>query len=80
MEEQTTGFWEKVDKCKHENHTDYSVDFDCGNSEFCNGSEYRCADCKVYIFECICGNGGMSGWSSRRWKTYNLRKRNEKTQ
>lgn len=62
-------FWSKVEKCKHENNTDYSEFVYC-MTEYCEGDERRCADCKVYIQTCGCGyNDGMSGWSQARHKS-----------
>ena len=55
-------FWQKVEKCKHENLTDYYHMFTCG-TPYCEVVEVRCRDCKVYIMTCGCNvNTGMSGW------------------
>ncbi len=66
----TSIFWAKVKKCKHENMSpDYCEDVYCGNQAIgCSGSETHCLDCGVYISECRCNNGnGMSGWPHKRW-------------
>lgn len=61
-------FWSKVEKCLHKNHTEHYESVYCA-TEYCSGSEYRCADCKVFIQECWCGyHNGMSGWSQKRYK------------
>jgi hypothetical protein len=63
-------FWDKVNKCKHE-ETDKYLEFINCETPYCSGSEWHCKHCGVYISECGCGyNDGMSGWSHKRWNTY----------
>ena len=63
-------FWDKVNKCKHENESDYHEYLGCCTPG-CHGSESRCLDCGVFITECRCGDWtGMSGWSNKRRKAY----------
>lgn len=70
--------WIKVEKCNHENITDYTVWESCG-TEYCSGShEYHCQDCGIYFTDnCPCGDSGisLSGWPVRKWK--NLVKKQE---
>lgn len=64
-------FWDKVDKCKHNNISqNYCETIDCSNQDIsCFGVETHCLDCGVYIAECACGSeSGMSGWSQKRWR------------
>ena len=64
-------FWSKVGECKHEPSKDHFVLVGCV-TEFCSGSETRCAKCKVYITECSCGYmNEMSGWTRKRNKLRN---------
>ena len=61
-------FWDKVEKCKHENlsPTHFGGVF-CG-TPYCNAGEDHCLDCGVYITKCDCGYcNGMSGWPEKRW-------------
>ena len=62
-------FWDRVDKCKHDNlYEDYCEELYC-STPYCTGYEVHCKDCGVYISKCGCGSeNGMSGWSSKRWK------------
>jgi hypothetical protein len=59
-------FWDRVEKCKHENLTDYFETFRCG-TPYCGGQEIHCADCGVYIDSCACTSwNGYSGWPRKR--------------
>ena len=59
-------FWEKAEKCNHENLTEHFVMVYC-ETPFCNGYEIHCKDCGVYISRCGCGYmNGIDGWSQRR--------------
>lgn len=62
-------FWDKVDKCSHENLSpDYYEGVPCW-TPYCGGTEDHCLDCGVFISSCGCGfNNGMSGWSNKRWR------------
>jgi hypothetical protein len=61
-------FWDKVYKCQHEPTENYLENFSCSTT-YCDGMEWRCKHCGVYISECGCGsNNGMSGWSMKRWR------------
>lgn len=61
-----TDFWQRVESCKHENETGYCRYFSCG-TPLCEGIEFHCRDCGVYISECECMSGdGMSGWPRSR--------------
>jgi hypothetical protein len=63
-------FWDKISKCDHEPTNNYLESISC-QTDYCNGSEWRCKHCGVYISECGCGyNNRMSGWSKKRWNTY----------
>jgi hypothetical protein len=64
-------FWDKVEKCKHENISpDYLGGVSC-DTPYCRGKETHCLDCGVFISDCGCGsNDGMSGWSWLRWLRY----------
>ena len=64
-------FWDKVIKCEHKNLSpEYFAPIYC-STPYCNGEEYHCLDCGVYISDCLCRcNQGMSGWSHKRWKNY----------
>lgn len=66
-----SSFWEKVEKCNHENlyHNYYKAIY-CG-TEDCEGSESHCVNCGVFITKCQCGSyNGISGWSEKRWKKH----------
>lgn len=70
-------FWDKAEKCKHENISDsYCQNSSC-MTPYCGGAyEWHCLDCGVYFSECDChSSDGVSGWSSRRWKKYELKNR-----
>jgi hypothetical protein len=60
-------FWEKVEKCKHENlYENYYVNIYC-STPYCDGEEVHCKDCGAYISTCGCGcNDGISGWPWKR--------------
>ena len=60
--------WKKVKKCKHTNLSpDYLGHIYC-DTPYCEGSEYHCLDCGVFISKCGCGsNNGRSGWPNKRW-------------
>lgn len=62
-------FWDKVDKCKHDNLSPiYIENINCW-TPYCEGTETHCLDCGVYIIKCGCGFcNGMSGWPEKRWK------------
>jgi len=64
-------FWDKVEKCKHNNISgDYFVSIPCP-TPYCYGHEVHCLDCGVYLTECKCGFlSGSSGWPYARWKKY----------
>jgi hypothetical protein len=63
-------FWDKVEKCNHENLSDYYKTVSCP-TPYCYGYEYHCLDCGVYISKCGCGfNNGMSGWPQERWGNF----------
>ena len=64
-------FWDRAKKCKHENiSSNYNIYIPC-STQYCEGSEFHCLDCGVYISECHCmAHNGMSGWSNKKWKTY----------
>jgi hypothetical protein len=64
-----TKFWDKVEKCKHENISpDYCEPTSCW-TPYCSGLESHCLDCGVFITKCGCGfNNGMSGWPNERWR------------
>lgn len=66
-----SSFWEKVEKCNHENlYSDYYELVYCDN-EYCSGSESHCADCGVFITTCQCGYcNGISGWPEKRWSKH----------
>lgn len=70
-------FWDIVNKCKHEESTDsYLVNIAC-NTPHCQGIEYHCKKCGVYVIECGCGScNGLSGWSHSRWRTFLNEKEN----
>lgn len=65
-------FWDKVEKCNHENlSSDYLQTFRCETPQ-CTGSEVHCLDCGVYLSDCGCHyNQGMSGWPRQRELGYN---------
>ena len=62
-------FYDRVSKCKHKRLTEHDAWGSCG-TDFCGTwSESHCADCGVFIIECLCGDeNGMSGWPARRWR------------
>jgi len=63
-------FWDKVEKCSHENLSDYHETVLCP-TPYCSGYENHCLDCGVYISKCGCGfNNGLSGWPQSRWEGY----------
>lgn len=68
--------WNKVDKCKHENlYEGYSAGVSC-STPYCSGGEDHCRDCGAYVSTCKCGSwNGVSGWSYKRWKNWDKRKR-----
>lgn len=68
-------FWDRVEKCKHEDLSpDYSEFVACP-TPYCSGSETHCLDCGVYISDCGChSSSGLSGWSQKRWKTHRKKK------
>ena len=68
-------FWDKVIKCKHKNLSpNYCVPIYC-TTPYCDGDEWHCLNCGVYISECRClSNSGMSGWSYKRWRSYQKKK------
>ena len=63
-------FWARVDSCEHrdeDSSPDYGPSINC-MTPYCEGHEYHCLRCGVYISHCGCGsNNGMSGWPMRRW-------------
>jgi hypothetical protein len=61
-------FWDKVENCEHEKSTDYDGGIvSCGvGTDFCRPSEYRCADCGVYVLSCNCGFEAFDGWTYHR--------------
>lgn len=63
--------WRKVNKCKHENVTDYYASGTCG-TPLCSGwIEEHCRDCGAYVCKCPCMScSGESGWSHRRWQKH----------
>jgi len=64
-------FWDRVEKCEHENLSpEYFIALGCG-TPYCSGEEIHCLDCGVFIQECGCGYlTGMSGWSWKRYRKY----------
>jgi hypothetical protein len=60
-------FWDKVNRCKHENlNPNYLESFGC-ETPYCGGFEMHCLDCGVYISKCKCGYcSNMSGWPRKR--------------
>ena len=62
-----SAFWEKAEKCKHENlFENYDVGISCW-TPMCSATEYHCRDCGVYFTECAChSSDGMSGWPHAR--------------
>lgn len=65
-------FWYKVKHCKHEHISDYFETVPCW-TPYCEGSEFHCLDCGVYIRECGCGSeNGLSGWPAKRNKAQSL--------
>lgn len=68
-------FWNKVDKCKHENMSPgYYEGVSCW-TDYCGGQESHCLDCGVYIVKCGCGScNGMSGWSDKRHRQQQRKK------
>jgi hypothetical protein len=71
-----TKFWDKVNKCRHENLSpDYYEYVPC-STPYCGGYEVHCLDCGVYITKCDCGSiNGMSGWPDKRWRRQERKKR-----
>jgi len=71
-------FWERVNKCKHENLSpNYSV-LVCCPTPYCSGEEVHCLDCGAYSTKCGCGYmNTISGWPYRRWEKHLWRKRKE---
>ena len=69
-------FWDKAEDCQHENLSEnYFVGLYC-ETPYCYGQEYHCLDCGVYLSSCGCGyNRGESGWSAKRWKNHEKRKK-----
>ena len=67
-------FWDKVEKCNHDNLSqNYLEPINCG-TPYCNGFETHCLDCGVYITQCDCGcENGLSGWPAKRWRKYDDR-------
>ena len=62
-------FWDKVHKCKHENISPNYFDVINCPTPYCQGDEYHCLDCGVYITVCHCKYmNGMSGWPDKRKK------------
>ena len=72
-------FWDKVDKCKHENfYPNYYVGLGC-STPYCSGYEVHCSDCGAYISQCGCNyNNGISGWSDKRFRSYEKKKAKER--
>ncbi len=68
-------FWDKVDKCKHENLSpDYYEPIYC-DTPYCGGDESHCLSCGVFIATCGCQScNGLSGWPEKRWKKYYKKK------
>lgn len=68
-------FWDKVDKCKHEDMSpDHFENIYC-DTPYCGGQEEHCLDCGAYISSCGCGsNNGMSGWPEVRWRKIRSKK------
>lgn len=61
-------FWNKVERCKHENADSTSTVIHCA-TEYSYAREKYCPDCKAYIVECSCGCcNDISGWSELRWR------------
>ncbi len=79
MTESPSKFWEKVDKCKHENLSSCYYEFIYCPTPYCGGRESHCLDCDVYITKCGCGyNNGMSGWPEERWRSLAWSRRKKK--
>lgn len=59
-------FWDKVAKCKHENISETYSDGGSCVTPYCEWTEERCNDCKVYIVTCGCHfYSGVSGHKLR---------------
>lgn len=68
-------FWDKVEKCPHNNLTDHYEHYSCWTPLCPGASEVHCADCGVYITECPChSEDGYSGWSHRKYRSWQRKK------
>ena len=65
----TSKFWDKVERCMHQNLSPHFLESIYCMTPYCDGDETHCMDCGVFIQKCGCGfNDGLSGWPVKRIK------------